>query len=129
MHLSTSVALTALALSGLACASAWAGEDGGPALRLPGETGVQIERRPLLVEHSRSALVAHWRPWTLGRWSLGATMGLHRALPGADTRHPEVAAMPMLSYEQPHYRVSLGLVPPRGDRASALTLGLTLPLR
>ena len=37
---------------------------------------------PWLVERTRTALTAHWRPWTVGHWKLGASMGLHRALPG-----------------------------------------------
>lgn len=85
--------------------------------------------RPLLVERTRSALTAHWRPWTVGHWRLGAAMGFHRALPSTGSGTPSFAAMPMASYEQVHYRVNLGLLPPNGDRASALLLGVTIPLR
>jgi hypothetical protein len=53
---------------------------------------------------------------------------VYRALPGSGTAN--VAALPMASYEQPRYRVHLGLVPPRGERASAwVVLGLTKPQR
>ena len=81
-----------------------------------------------LIERTRTALTAHRSPFSLGHWKLGAAMGLHRALPGAGARAADFAAMPMASYEQAHYRVNLGLVPPSGERASALLLGLTIPL-
>ena len=176
MNLSTTAALTALALGCSAPVCAWDGWSGEPALRLPGEPGVQTRAaspslklrtwahdlsdrlaviarpqlpelqwrgegvsaptvrpqadHPWLVERTRTALTAHWRPWTVGHWKLGAAMGLHRVLPGTSngTRAPGFAAMPMASYEQAHYRVNLGLVPPSGVRASALVLGLTVPL-
>jgi hypothetical protein len=173
MNLSTTAALTALALSCSAPVSAWDGWSGEPALRLPGEqtqnTSPSLKLRtwandlsdrlaviarpqlpelqwrgegvsapavrppaghPWLVERTRTALTAHWRPWTVGHWKLGAAMGLHRVLPSTSSgaRTPGFAAMPMASYEQTHYRVNLGLVPPSGDRASALVLGLTVPL-
>lgn len=102
----------------------WRGEGvSAPAVRPPAG-------HPWLVERTRTALTAHWRPWTVGHWKLGAAMGLHRVLPGTSSgaRTPGFAAMPMASYEQAHYRVNLGLVPPSGDRASALVLGLTVPL-
>ncbi len=86
--------------------------------------------RPWLVEHTRTTLTAQWRPWTVGHWKLGASMGLNRALPGTSVGSgtPGFAAMPMASYEQANYRVHLGLVPPSGERASAWVLGLTVPL-
>lgn len=163
MHPSTTTMLLALAAccSGLAGAQeAW---DGEPALRLPGESGVQPwtltpsdtlrgwardlslrwSERPrtpaasyrlqasagqvLRVERSRSALALHWRPWAAGAWTLGASVGLYRALPG--TTRPGFAAMPVASYERPDYRLNLGLVRPRDDRPSVLVLGLVLPLR
>jgi hypothetical protein len=176
MHLSTTTALTALALGCSAPVWAWDGWDGEPALRLRGEVGLQAGRaepaqgvrtwahgwserlafiarpqlpevqwrgdgvpataerpqaeRPWLVEHTRTTLTAQWRPWTVGHWKLGASMGLHRALPGTSVGSgtPGFAAMPMASYEQTNYRVHLGLVPPSGERASAWVLGLTVPL-
>ena len=163
MHPSTTALLAALSLGCCAPAWAWDGWDGGPALRLPGEPGVQAwtgkpslrfggwvhdlslrlaaiprpsaalsaaqppAERTVVAERSRGSLAVHWRPWVAGAWVFGATLGLHRSVPGSAASG--VAAMPMASYEQPHYRVNLGLMPPHGDRSSALVLGLSLPLR
>lgn len=97
--------------------------------RAEGRSLVRLQtERPLLVERTRTALTAHWRPWTVGHWKLGAAMGFHRALPSTGHGTAGFAAMPMASYEKAHYRVNLGLLPPSGDRDSALLLGLTIPL-
>lgn len=98
----------------------WRAEGMAPAARWP------AEGTPVLVERTRGALTARWQPWSVGQWRLGAALGLQRRLPGHDT--PAWAAMPVASYEQPHYRVQLGLVPPGGDHPTALVLGLSLPL-
>lgn len=155
-----------MALSLGCCAPVWAwdGWDGEPALRLPGEPGVQTwtgtpalkrhgwahdlslslrlptPQRPSLapssrppavdrsfhMERSRSELALHWRPWAAGHWAFGASVGLHRSLPGSTA--PGFAAMTVASYAQPHYRLNVGLMPSQGDRSSALVLGLMLPL-
>ena len=171
MHPTTTVSLLLLALALAAPAHAWDGRDGEPALRLPGEPGVQVwpavpalklrhwatdlsdrllprarpslpavqwrgegasrpslqSDAPVLVERTRTVLTAHWRPWTVGSWKLGAAMGYHQVLPRSNGS-PGLAAMPMASYEQPGYRVNLGLVPPSGERRSAVVLGLNVPL-
>lgn len=98
----------------------WRDEGVAPAARWP------AQGTPVLVERTRGALTARWQPWTLGHWRLGAALGLQRTLPGHDA--PAWAAMPVASYEQPRYRVHLGLVPPGADRPTALVLGLSLPL-
>jgi hypothetical protein len=85
--------------------------------------------RPIQLERTRSALTAHWQPWALGAWRVGASLGLSRALPNAAPGTSGFAAMPMASYEQPHYRVNLGLVAPRGEREPTLLVGLSVPLR
>lgn len=159
MNLSTTAAFTALALGCSAPASAGARWDGEPALRLPGEPGAQawtatpslklstwahdlserlarIARPPWpelqwrgAGDTARASLSAHWHPWTVGSWRLGAAMGLHRALPASGGGTLGFAAMPMASYEQAHYRMTLGLVPPSDARAPAVLLGLSIPLR
>lgn len=92
-------------------------------------SGHQADERTIQLERTRTALTAHWQPWTLGAWKLGASMGLSRALPSAPSGTTSFAAMPMASYEQRHYRVNLGLVAPHGERTSALLVGLSMPLR
>ena len=123
-------------------AQAWTG---APALRLSGwahdlsmrlsirrsslaaPSPPSVVERSFHMERSRSALALHWRPWANGAWAFGASLGLHRSLPGSAT--PGFAAMTVASYAQPHYRLNLGLLPAQGDRSSALVLGLMLPLR
>lgn len=171
MQPTTTASLLLLALTLAAPTHAREDRSGEPALRLPGESGVQVwpdgpalklrhwatdlsdrllpkarpslpavqwrgegvtrpswqSDAPVLVERTRTALTAHWRPWTVGSWKLGAAMGYHQVLPRSNGS-PGVAAMPMASYEQPGYRVNLGLVPPSGERRSAVVLGLNVPL-
>ena len=86
--------------------------------------------QPFQLERSRTALTAHWQPVSVGGWKLGAAMGLSKALPSVShSGTTSFAAMPMASYEQPRYRVNLGLVAPRGERDPAFIVGLTVPLR
>lgn len=104
-----------------------------PALRWRAE-GADLSGRhpaepPILLERTRTALTAHWQPWALGAWRLGASVGLSRVLPSAPSGAHPFAAMPMASYEQPGYRVSLGLVAPQGERESTVLVGLSVPLR
>jgi len=84
---------------------------------------------PLMLERSRTAVTAHWQPWALGAWKLGASMGLSRALPGPSVGTTTFTALPMASYEERNYRVNLGLVAPQGERQSTLFVGLSVPLR
>lgn len=172
MQATTTVYFLLLALGAASSAHAWDGRDDEPALRLPGDRGVQIwpagpalklrhwatdlsdrllpkalppqlavqwrsdgaahqrvqSDAPVLVERTRTALTAHWRPWTVGSWKLGAALGYHQVLPRS-SGSPSLAAMPMVSYEQPGYRVNLGLVPPSGERPSAVVVGLNFPIR
>lgn len=171
MHPTTTVSLLLLALGFASPVHAWDGRDGEPALRLPGEPGVQVwpagpalklrhwatdlsdrllpkarpplpavqwrgegvsrqrwqSGAPVLVERTRTALTAHWRPLTVGSWKLGAAMGYQQVLPRS-SGSPGLAAMPMASYEQPGYRVNLGLLPHSGERSAAVVLGLSVPL-
>jgi len=84
---------------------------------------------PILLERNRTALTAHWQPWSMGAWRLGAALGVSRALPHPSGGAGSFAAMPMASYQQRNYRVNLSLVAPRGARESALLVGLSVPLR
>ncbi len=91
-------------------------------LRPVAEPGVRVDP---------GLLTAHWRPWAVGHWRLGAALGWHRPVSGSTgvPARSALAAMPVASYEQAHYRVQLGLVPPQGDNAASLVFGLSLPLR
>lgn len=99
----------------------WRADGAQPARR-------QLTDQPLMLERTRTALTAHWQPWALGAWKLGASMGLSKVLPSSPSGTRAFVAMPMASYEQPGYRVNLGLMAPRGSRESALLLGLSVPL-
>jgi hypothetical protein len=133
----------ALRLPGAPGVQAWTGT---PSLRLSGwahdlslrlstlqRPALTLSSRPPAVgrrfhmERSRSALALHWRPWATGAWAFGASLGLHRSLPGSAS--PGFAVMPVASYEQPHYRLNVGLMPSQGERSAAVVLGLMLPLR
>lgn len=90
---------------------------------------LKSEDAPLLLERSRASLTAHWQPWEIGAWKLGASMGVSKALPGAPAGNTTFAALPMATYEQSAYRLHMGLVAPRGEREPTLLLGLSMPLR
>ncbi|HMN92762.1 MAG TPA: hypothetical protein PKC60_05980 [Hydrogenophaga sp.] len=84
---------------------------------------------PVLLDRTRLALLAVWQPWSAGDWHFGAAMGLRGEPSGARSAAPDIEWMPLFSFAQTHYRVNLGLLPPQGERSTALLLGMSIPLR
>lgn len=84
---------------------------------------------PVLLDRTRLALMALWQPWSAGHWHFGAALGLRSEPSGARSATPDIEWMPMFSFAQTHYRVNLGLLPPHGERSTALLLDMSIPLR
>lgn len=127
MKLSTTTATAALALA-LGCPVMAQAQEAAAMLRMPADADPQaLAGMPTLT--LPPGVLAHWRPWTAGHWGFGAAVGLRQPWPGPTGETTGLTLMPMFSYEQAHYRVSLGLVPPDADRGTTVMLGLSIPLR
>jgi hypothetical protein len=77
---------------------------------------------------TRGHASVNWQPVSVGAWRLGAALGVMKDLPGSPAG-TTWATFPMAAYEGGHYRMNLGLLPPRGSRDSMLLMRFTVPLR